>query len=70
MNTWSWANTSRTMLNDNDDNEYPGYTITVPSSLDLTDTQKASRQLEGCTFKAKLAGAIQIVEVSGNLVYA
>lgn len=55
---------------DDDDNEYPGYTITVPSSLDLTDTQKASRELEGCKFKAKLAGAIQIVEVSGNLVYA
>lgn len=55
---------------DDDDNEIPGYTITVPNSLDLTDAQKASRKLEGCKFKAKLAGAIQAVEINGNLVYA
>lgn len=55
---------------DDDDNETPGYTITVPKSLDLTDAQKASRRLEGCKFKARLAGAIQAVEINGNLVYA
>lgn len=55
---------------DDDDNEIPGYTITVPKSADLTDSQKASRQLTGCKFTAKLAGAIQAVEISGNLVYA
>lgn len=55
---------------DDDDNEIPGYTITVPKSADLTDTQKASRQLTGCKFTAKLAGAIQAVDISGNLVYA
>lgn len=55
---------------DDDDNEIPGYTITVPSSSDLTDTQKASRKLEGCKFTAKLAGAIQAVDISGSLVYA
>lgn len=55
---------------DEDDNEIPGYTISVPSSLDLTDAQKASRRLEGCKFKARLAGAIQAVEINGNLVYA
>lgn len=55
---------------DDDDNEIPGYSITVPKSADLTDTQKASRQLTGCKFTAKLAGAIQAVDISGNLVYA
>ncbi|MCD7826348.1 MAG: DUF3383 domain-containing protein [Clostridiaceae bacterium] len=55
---------------DDDDNEIPGYTITVPKSADLTDTQKASRQLTGCKFTAKLAGAIQAVDISGNLIYA
>lgn len=55
---------------DDDDNEIPGYTITVPSSASLSDTEKASRQLTGCKFTAKLAGAIQAVDISGNLVYA
>lgn len=55
---------------DNDENEIPGYAIYVPKSTDLTDAQKASRKLTGCRFKAKLAGAIQAVEINGNLVYA
>lgn len=55
---------------DDDDNEIPGYTITVPKSGSLSDTEKASRQLTGCKFTAKLAGAIQAVNISGNLVYA
>lgn len=55
---------------DDDDNEIPGYTITVPDSSELTDSQKASRQLNGCKFTAKLAGAIQAADISGNLVYA
>ena len=55
---------------DDDDNEIPGYTITVPSSSSMSDSEKASRQLTGCKFTAKLAGAIQVVNISGNLVYA
>ena len=55
---------------DDDDNEIPGYTITVPNSASLSDAQKASRQLKGCKFTAKLAGAIQAVDISGSLVYA
>lgn len=55
---------------DADDNEIPGYTITVPKSADFSDSQRASRQLKGCKFAAKLEGAIQVVEISGNLVYA
>lgn len=54
---------------DADDNEIPGYAITVPKSANLSDSQKASRQLTGCKFTAKLAGAIQAVEISGNLIY-
>lgn len=54
---------------DDDDNEVPGYSTTVPASLDLSDTQKASRKLTGCKFTARLAGAIQMAEVSGNLKY-
>ncbi|MEG1716194.1 MAG: DUF3383 family protein [Lachnospiraceae bacterium] len=54
---------------DDDDNEVPGFTTTVPASLDLTETQKASRKLTGCKFTARLAGAIQMAEVSGNLKY-
>ena len=55
---------------DDDDNEIPGYTIIVPSSASMSDVEKASRQLTGCKFTAKLAGAIQVVNINGNLVYA
>ena len=55
---------------DEDDNEIPGYTIIVPSSASMSDAEKASRQLTGCKFTAKLAGAIQVVNINGNLVYA
>ena len=41
---------------DDDDNEIPGYTIIVPSSASMSDVEKASRQLTGCKFTAKLAG--------------
>lgn len=55
---------------DDDDNEIPGYTIIVPKITDFTDEQRAKRELTGCKFKAKLAGAIQAVDIGGNLVYA
>lgn len=48
----------------------PGYTVTVPNSASLTAAQKASRELTGCKFKARIAGAIHAVEVSGSLTYA
>lgn len=59
---------SRTYF-DSDDNEVPGYTVTVPAAASLTDEQKASRKLTGCKFTARLAGAIHMVDISGNLVY-
>lgn len=54
---------------DADDNEIPGFTTTVPKSATLTDSEKASRKLTGCKFSARLAGAIQAVEVFGSLKY-
>lgn len=47
----------------------PGFTTKVPKSLELTDSQKASRRLTGCSFTARLAGAIQAAEISGSLNY-
>lgn len=54
---------------DEDGNEFPGYTTSVPKSASLTDTQKASRKLTGCKFTARLAGAIQAVNISGTVKY-
>lgn len=54
---------------DEDGNEIPGYTTSVPKSASLTETQKASRKLTGCKFTARLAGAIQVVNVSGTIKY-
>jgi hypothetical protein len=47
----------------------PGFTTRVPNSMTLTATQKASRVLEGCTFRARLAGAIHVIDVRGTLTY-
>ena len=47
----------------------PGFTANVPNAQNLTATQKASRVLGDCTFSARLAGAIHVVEVNGVLTY-
>lgn len=49
--------------------EVPGYTTSVPKSTSLTETEKASRKLTGCKFTARLAGAIQLVNISGTVKY-
>ena len=54
---------------DEEENLIPGFTVNVPNSMSLTATQKASRILEGCTFSARLAGAIHVVRVNGRLTY-
>ena len=54
---------------DSDGNLTPGYTVTVPNSMDLSASQKASRALTGCKFSARLAGAIHAVTVNGELTY-
>lgn len=46
-----------------------GYTITVPRSADVSDTDKKNRRLTGVTFTARLAGAIHETSIKGTLVY-
>lgn len=52
---------------DDEGNEIPGFTTSVPKSSGVSDADKASRTLSGCTFTARLANAIHIVEISGTL---
>ena len=54
---------------DSDDYEIPGYTVTVPLASDLTEAERKSRKLTGCRYTARLAGAIHIVEIHGNLTF-
>ena len=54
-----------------DENEEPveGFTVTVPKAASLSSAQRASRKLRGCSYTARLAGAIHAVEIKGNLVF-
>lgn len=55
----------------NDDgDEIPGYVVSVPRSANISDSQKKSRKLVDCKFRARLAGAIHAVEVKGTLAYS
>lgn len=54
---------------DEEGNENPGFVTDVPLASSLTATQKASRQLEGVSFTARLAGAIHMVTIKGTLTY-
>ena len=54
---------------DEDQNEIPGYVTKVPLAANLTAVQKASRKLKGVSFQARIAGAIHMVEINGNLTY-
>ena len=54
---------------DEDGNPNPGYVTSVPLASSLTSTQKASRTLENCRFDARIAGAIHMVNIKGNLTY-
>jgi hypothetical protein len=47
----------------------PGYTVSVPLAANITAAKKKMRKLEDCTFRARIAGAIRIVEVRGTLQY-
>ena len=55
---------------DDDGNETLGYQTSVPSALDITDSEKASRELTDCKFTARLAGAIHSAEIKGSLAYS
>lgn len=54
---------------DSDDNEIPGFKVTVPLASDLTEAERKSRKLKGCRYTARLAGAIHAVEIQGNLTF-
>lgn len=45
----------------------PAFTITMPNVLDVAANLRAGRVLEGITFEARLAGAIQKVKISGTV---
>ena len=46
-----------------------GYTVTVPLASNISANQKASRILTDVYFTARLAGAIHVVEIKGQLTY-
>ena len=54
---------------DEDGNTIPGYQTSVPLSATISASDKASRRLTGCKFKARLAGAIHFAELTGSLTY-
>lgn len=54
---------------DSDSNETPGYTVTVPKASSLTAEERKERKLTGCSYTARLAGAIHLVEISGTLTF-
>ncbi len=45
----------------------PGYTTSVPLSTSVSDSEKKTRKLPRCFFKARLSGAIHFAELSGSL---
>lgn len=47
----------------------PAYTVTVPDVLDVDPIDRNNRELPGLEFRARLAGAIHVVEIRGQ-VYA
>lgn len=54
---------------DEDGTRIPGFTTSVPLAASLTASEKASRKLKKCKFKARLAGAIHFAEINGSLTY-
>lgn len=54
---------------DGDGNTIPGFVTSVPLSSSITASEKVSRKLYNCKFKARLAGAIHFAEITGSLTY-
>ncbi len=54
---------------DEDGNLIPAYQTSVPLAASLSASQRASRKLLNCKFKARLAGAIHFAELKGSLTY-
>ena len=53
-----------------DGDEIPGFVTSVPLAANIPDSVKASRVLHDCTFRARLQGAIHVVNVFGTLAYS
>ena len=54
---------------DEDGNAIPGFETSVPLAASLSASEKASRKLTKCKFRARLAGAIHFAELKGSLTY-
>lgn len=54
---------------DDEGNAVPGFKVTVPKALSLTEAERKSRKLTGCKYTARLAGAIHAVEIEGFLTF-
>lgn len=54
---------------DGDDNLIPGFTTYVPLAANISAAQKSERNLSDCKWTARLAGAIQAVDIEGQLGY-
>ena len=54
---------------DDDGVRISGFATSVPLASSLTASEKASRILRGCKFRARLAGAIHFAEIKGSLTY-
>lgn len=53
---------------DEDGNEIPGFTTSVPSLAAVSDADRTERILRDCKFSARLAGAIHLTDIDGSLV--
>ena len=53
-----------------DGDEIPGFVTSVPLAANIPDNVKASRVLHDCKFRARLQGAIHVVNVRGTLAYS
>lgn len=47
----------------------PGYSTSVPRASDISPAAKKSRKLTGMKFKARLSGAVHLVNIEGSLTY-
>lgn len=55
---------------DEDNKEIPSYVISLPKASTISNNNKAKRILQDVKFSARLAGAIHVAEIKGNLAYS
>lgn len=55
---------------DEDNKEIPSYVISLPRASAVSNNNKAKRILQDVKFTARLAGAIHLAEIKGNLAYS